>query len=30
VIRTLKSEGFVDQLLQKYFPEQVAVKVIEG
>jgi polar amino acid transport system substrate-binding protein len=29
-IRTLKSEGFVDQLLQKYFPEQVAVKVIEG
>jgi polar amino acid transport system substrate-binding protein len=30
VIRQLKSEGFVDQLLQKYFPEQVAVKVIEG
>jgi polar amino acid transport system substrate-binding protein len=30
VIRTLKSEGFVDQLLQKYFPKQVAVKVIEG
>jgi polar amino acid transport system substrate-binding protein len=30
VLRTLKSEGFVDQLLQKYFPEQVAVKVIEG
>ena len=30
VIRTLKSEGFVDQLLRKYFPEQVAVKVIEG
>jgi polar amino acid transport system substrate-binding protein len=30
VIRTLKSEGFVDQLFKKYFPEQVAVKVIEG
>ena len=30
VIRTLKSEGFVDGLLKKYFPEQVAVKVIEG
>ena len=30
VIRQLKSEGFVDQLLQKYFPEQVAVKVIES
>ena len=30
VIRQLKSEGFVDQLFQKYFPKQVAVKVIEG
>jgi polar amino acid transport system substrate-binding protein len=30
VIRQLKSEGFVDQLFQKYFAEQAAVKVIEG
>jgi polar amino acid transport system substrate-binding protein len=30
VIRQLKSEGFVDQLYQKYFAEQAAVKVIEG
>jgi polar amino acid transport system substrate-binding protein len=30
VMRQLKSEGFVDQLFQKYFAEQAAVKVIEG
>jgi polar amino acid transport system substrate-binding protein len=30
VIRTLKSEGFIDRLFQKYFAEQAAVKVIEG
>jgi polar amino acid transport system substrate-binding protein len=30
VIRTLKSEGFIDGLFQKYFAEQAAVKVIEG
>jgi ABC-type amino acid transport substrate-binding protein len=30
VIRQLKSEGFVEQLYQKYFAEQAAVKVIEG
>ena len=30
VIRQLKSEGFIDQLFQKYFAEQAAVKVIEG
>jgi polar amino acid transport system substrate-binding protein len=30
VIRQLKSEGFVDQLYQKYFAEQAAVKVIQG
>jgi ABC-type amino acid transport substrate-binding protein len=30
VIRTLKSEGFVQQLFQKYFAEQAAVKVIES
>jgi polar amino acid transport system substrate-binding protein len=30
VIRQLKSEGFVDQLYQKYFAEQAAVKIIEG
>jgi polar amino acid transport system substrate-binding protein len=30
VIRTLKSEGYVEQLFQKYFAEQAAVKVIEG
>jgi polar amino acid transport system substrate-binding protein len=29
VIRTLKSEGFVDQLFKKYFSEQAAVPVIE-
>jgi polar amino acid transport system substrate-binding protein len=28
VIRTLKSEGFVDQLFKKYFSEQAAVPVI--
>jgi polar amino acid transport system substrate-binding protein len=28
VIKTLKSEGFVDQLLQKYFKDQVSVPVI--
>jgi polar amino acid transport system substrate-binding protein len=28
VIKTLKSEGFIDQLLQKYFAEQVSVPVI--
>ena len=30
VIRTLKSEGFIDGLFKKYFAEQAAVKVIEG
>ena len=30
VIRTLKQEGFIDQLFRKYFAEQAAVKVIEG
>jgi hypothetical protein len=30
MIRTLKSEGFIDGLFQKYFAEQAAVKVIEG
>jgi len=28
VITTLKSEGFIDQLLQKYFKDQVTVPVI--
>jgi polar amino acid transport system substrate-binding protein len=28
VIKALKSEGFIDQLLQKYFADQVAVPVI--
>jgi polar amino acid transport system substrate-binding protein len=28
VIKTLKSEGFIDQLLQKYFADQVSVPVI--
>jgi polar amino acid transport system substrate-binding protein len=28
VIKTLKSEGFIDQLLQKYFSDQVSVPVI--
>jgi polar amino acid transport system substrate-binding protein len=28
VIKTLKSEGFIDQLLQKYFKDQVSVPVI--
>jgi polar amino acid transport system substrate-binding protein len=28
VIKTLKSEGFIDQLLQKYFKDQVTVPVI--
>jgi polar amino acid transport system substrate-binding protein len=28
VLRTLKSEGFIDQLLQKYFKDQVSVPVI--
>jgi polar amino acid transport system substrate-binding protein len=28
VLKTLKSEGFIDQLLQKYFKDQVSVPVI--
>jgi polar amino acid transport system substrate-binding protein len=30
VIRTLKQEGYVEQLFKKYFADQAAVKVIEG